>query len=67
MNSSTEVAAVGIWFMLGGGVMALFGIVSAMLARTAGDRGGMASQVSFVGIAIFMLGAFLDYRWGNYW
>ncbi len=67
MTSSAEVAAVGIWFMVGGGVLALFGLVTDLLARTGGDRGGMSRVVSLVGAAIFLLGAFLDYRWGNYW
>ena len=53
--------------MIGGGVLALFVFVSDLLAQTAGGRGAMAKLVAFVGAAIFLLGAFLDYRWGNYW
>ena len=67
MSSSAEFAALGIWLMIGGGVLALFGFVTDLLAQTGGDRGGMSRVVSFVGAAIFLLGAFLDYRWGNYW
>ena len=67
MSSSAEFVAVGIWLMIGGGVLALFGFVTDVLAQTGHDRGGMSRVVSFVGAAIFLLGAFLDYRWGNYW
>ncbi len=67
MTNSAEISAVGIWFMIGGGVLALFCFVIDVLAQTGGDRGGMSRVMSFVGAAIFLLGAFLDYRWGNYW
>ncbi len=67
MTSSAEVAAVGVWFMIGGGVLALSCFVIDVLAQIGGDRGGMSRVMSVVGAAIFLLGAFLDYRWGNYW
>ena len=67
MSSSTEIASFGIWLMVGGGVMAIFGFVAEMIARTANDRGGMSKVVCIVGTAIFLLGAFFDYRWGTYW
>ncbi len=67
MLNSKEVIAVALWMMVGGGVLAVFGIAAAMLGRSAGDRGGLSKPLALVGVAIFIIGAYLDQRWGSPW
>ena len=67
MSNSQEILAVALWLMAGGAILAVFGIVAAVHARSADDRGGLSKPLALIGVAIFIIGALLDQRWGSPW
>ena len=67
MSNSQEIVAVAVWMMAGGAILAVFGFAATLLARNAGDRGGLSKPLTMVGMAIFALGFYLDHRWGTFW
>ena len=68
MTTSEELAQVAIWMMGGGGVVTLFAMAAILMSSGAGvDRGDLAKPLGLVGLGTFLLGAYLNYRWGTYW
>ncbi len=67
MTSSAELANVAFWMMVIGGAVGFFGLVTIMYSTMDVNRGDMAKPLTIVGLGMFLLGAFLKYRWGTYW
>ncbi|MEE8213978.1 MAG: hypothetical protein V3U99_04530 [Alphaproteobacteria bacterium] len=67
MLNSQEVIAVALWLMVGGGILAVFGIAAAMLGRSSVDRGGLSKPLALVGVALFIVGLYLDQGWIGPW
>jgi hypothetical protein len=67
MSNTEEIMTVATWLMAGGGIMAVFGLISIVHARYGDDRGGLSKPLTLVGLALFAIGFFLDQRWGSYW
>ncbi|TDI64741.1 MAG: hypothetical protein E2O90_09100 [Alphaproteobacteria bacterium] len=67
MTSSAELANVAFWMMVIGGVVGAFGLVAILYSTMDVNRGDMAKPLTIVGLGMFLLGAFLKYRWGTYW
>ncbi len=49
MSNSQQIMAVALWLMVGGGILAVFGVMAALLARGADDRGGLWKPLALVG------------------
>ena len=67
MSSYADVDALATWMMVGGGIVAAFGVVAYMLSKSAGDRGGLSHLMAIVGACIFFLGVFMSNQWGHGW
>ncbi len=59
--------AVALWLMVGGAILAGFGVIAAVFARSADDRGGLSKPLALVGTTLFLFGFYLDDRWGSPW
>jgi hypothetical protein len=67
MSNSQEIMTVALWLMAGGAILAVFGIAAAVMARSEGDRGGLSKPLAIVGVAIFIIGTYLNHHWGSPW
>lgn len=67
MANSQDIASAAVWLMAGGGILTVFGLGAAWLARYADDRGGLSKPLAMVGVALFVVGYVIDQRWGTYW
>ena len=67
MTTSEELATVAMWMMITGGAVGLFGLWMILLSAVDINRGDLAKPLTIVGIGLFLLGGFLDYRLGTYW
>ena len=67
MTTSEELATVALWMMIIGGSVGLFGLVVIIQSTVDVNRGDLAKPLTIVGLGLFLLGAFLKYRWGTYW
>ncbi len=67
MTTSEELATVAMWMMIIGGAVGLYGLSTILLSAVDVNRGDLAKPLAIVGIGLFLLGGFLDYRWGTYW
>lgn len=50
--------------MLGGGVLAVYGLGSSFFSTREGEQGGLGIPLGLVGVGVFLLGLFLGSRWG---
>ena len=66
MTTSEELATVAMWMMIIGGLVGVGGL-STILMSDGLDRGDLSKPLTIVGFGLFLLGAFLNYRWGSYW
>lgn len=53
MPNSQEIMAVAPWLMVGGGILAVLGVITALLARGGEDRGGLSKPLALVGRRCF--------------
>ncbi len=67
MTTSEELATVALWMMIIGGAVGLFGMATISQSTVDVNRGDLAKPLTIVGVGLFVLGAFLKYRWGTYW
>ncbi|MEE9290954.1 MAG: hypothetical protein V3U99_08050 [Alphaproteobacteria bacterium] len=67
MTTSEELATVALWMMIIGGAVGLFGMAVIVQSTVDVNRGDLAKPLTIVGVGLFLLGAFLKYRWGTYW
>ncbi|MEE8139496.1 MAG: hypothetical protein V3T66_01155 [Alphaproteobacteria bacterium] len=67
MTTSEELATVALWMMIIGGAVGLFGMATIIQSTVDVNRGDLAKPLTIVGVGLFLLGAFLKYRWGTYW
>ena len=67
MSISQEYLTVAPWLMVGGAILAVFGIAAVMLGRNSVDRGGLSKPLAIMGLALFFIGVFLDQRWDIGW
>lgn len=66
MFSSQDLATIAMLMMIVGAVGGLIG-VAAILKSDGLDRGDLSKPLVIVGVGLFFLGVFLDYRWGTFW
>ena len=66
MTTSEELATVALWMMIIGGLVGVVGL-STILLSNALDRGDLSKPLTIVGFGLFLLGMFLNHRWGSYW
>lgn len=66
MTNSEDLASVALWMMIIGGVGGLIGL-AAIFKSDGLDRGDLSKPLTIVGLGLFFLGMFLDYRWGSFW
>ena len=67
MTTSEELATVALWMMIIGGAVGLFGMAVIVQSTVDVNRGDLAKPLTIVGVGLFLLGAFLKYRWATYW
>ena len=67
MTTSEELATVALWMMIIGGAVGLYGMAVIVQSTVDVNRGDLAKPLTIVGVGLFLLGAFLKYRWGTYW
>ena len=67
MINSEELATAAMWMMIIGGMVGVTGLVTIIQTADGMDRGDLAKPMTIIGFGLFLLGVFLDYRWGTYW
>ena len=66
MTTSEEMAIIAMWMMIVGGMVGFFGLAAIIQSASGVNRGDMSKPLTIVGLGLFLLGGFLQFRWGAF-